>query len=41
MHERGYGMFMHFGHNTFADLEWSDGSLLMEQYNPTHLDLDQ
>lgn len=41
MQERGYGMFIHFGPNTFADLEWSDGSLSVEQYNPTHLDPDQ
>lgn len=24
MMERGYGMFIHFGINTFADVEWSD-----------------
>lgn len=41
MQERGYGMFIHFGPNTFADMEWSDGSLPVEQYNPTRLDPDQ
>ena len=39
--ERGYGMFMHYGINTFADVEWSDGKLPASTYNPTHLDCDQ
>lgn len=38
---RGYGMFMHFGVNTFADEEWSDGKIPVEKYNPTDLDCDQ
>ena len=25
MRERGYGMFIHFGMNTFNGLEWSEG----------------
>ena len=25
--ERKYGMFIHFGINTFHDMEWTDGSL--------------
>ena len=39
--ERGYGMFIHFGVNTFANLEWSDGTLPASIYNPTELDPDQ
>lgn len=39
--KRGYGMFIHFGINTFADIEWSDGTLPVEKYNPTQLDPDQ
>ena len=38
MQRRGYGMFIHFGPNTFADVEWSDGSIPVSQYNPTRLD---
>lgn len=34
---RGYGMFIHFGMNTFAELEWSDGSIPVETYCPTNL----
>lgn len=41
MIKRGYGMFIHFGINTFADTEWSDGSIPIEKYNPTQLDPDQ
>lgn len=41
MIKRGYGMFIHFGINTFADMEWSDGTIPVEKYNPTHLDPDQ
>ena len=39
--ERGYGMFIHFGVNTFNETEWSDGSLPASSYNPTDLDCDQ
>jgi alpha-L-fucosidase len=39
--DRGYGMFIHFGVNTFTDLEWSDGSTPVDKYNPTNLDCDQ
>jgi alpha-L-fucosidase len=39
--DRGYGMFIHFGVNTFTDQEWSDGKILVEKYNPTKLDCDQ
>ena len=38
---RGYGMFIHFGINTFVDLEWSDGTIPAAEYNPTSLDCDQ
>lgn len=38
---RGYGMFIHFGMNTFAELEWSDGSIPVETYCPTNLDCEQ
>ena len=39
--ERGYGMFIHFGINTFNNLEWSDGTTPASMYNPTKLDCDQ
>ena len=39
--ERGYGMFIHFGVNTFNELEWSDGTLPVSSFNPTRLDCDQ
>ncbi len=38
---RGYGMFIHFGINTFNETEWSYGKLPVESYNPTALDCDQ
>lgn len=41
MVERGYGMFIHFGINTYGETEWSDGSIPIEKYNPTKLDCDQ
>lgn len=41
MQQRGYGMFIHFGVNTFGEIEWSDGSIPASKYNPTHLDPDQ
>lgn len=39
--KRGYGMFIHFGINTFNEIEWSNGSLPVTSYNPTDLDCDQ
>jgi alpha-L-fucosidase len=39
--DRGYGMFIHFGPNTFADTEWSDGTIPPSTYSPTKLDCDQ
>lgn len=41
MVKRGYGMFIHFGINTFGEIEWSDGSIPVGKYNPTELDCDQ
>jgi alpha-L-fucosidase len=41
MIKRGYGMFIHFGINTFNNTEWSDGKLPVSSYNPTNLDPDQ
>ncbi len=39
--ERGYGMFIHFGVNTFNEVEWSYGKLPASSFNPTNLDCDQ
>ena len=39
--KRGYGMFIHFGVNTFSGDEWSNGTIPATAYNPTHLDCDQ
>lgn len=39
--ERGYGMFIHFGVNTFNEIEWSDGTLPASSFNPIQLDCDQ
>ncbi len=38
---RKYGMFIHFGINTFHDEEWTDGSKPVSSYNPTTIDADQ
>ncbi|MEG1509074.1 MAG: alpha-L-fucosidase [Clostridia bacterium] len=38
--ERKYGMFIHFGINTFNDTEWSDGKLPLQSYNPPEIDAD-
>ncbi|WP_316817605.1 alpha-L-fucosidase [Pedobacter nyackensis] len=38
--KRGYGMFIHFGINTFNQIEWSDGKLPLSTYNPDQLDPD-
>ena len=38
--ERKYGMFIHFGINTFFDTEWSDGRLSVSGYRPTSIDAD-
>jgi alpha-L-fucosidase len=39
--KRKYGMFIHFGINTFHDTEWSDGSFPAETYAPTDIDAHQ
>lgn len=39
--ERKYGMFIHFGINTFQDQEWTDGSKIAKSYAPTVVDADQ
>lgn len=41
MIERKYGMFIHFGINTFHNKDWTDGSLPVSSYNPTKIDADQ
>ena len=38
---RKYGMFIHFGVNTFHDMEWTDGSKPSMSYQPTSIDTDQ
>ena len=38
---RKYGMFIHFGVNTFHDEEWTDGSKPVESYCPTTIDARQ
>lgn len=38
--KRKYGMFLHFGINTFNNTEWSDGSLPVTSYNPSAIDAD-
>ncbi|RYY34503.1 MAG: crotonobetainyl-CoA--carnitine CoA-transferase [Sphingobacteriaceae bacterium] len=38
---RGYGLFIHFGINTFNQIEWSDGTLPVSSYNPTALNCDK
>lgn len=39
--ERKFGMFLHFGVNTFGNTEWSDGSIPAESYCPKQIDADQ
>lgn len=38
--DRKYGMFIHFGINTFYDTEWSDGTLPVSGYNPEGIDAE-
>ena len=37
----GFGVFFHFGVNTFAGKEWSDGTLSPQIFDPTDLDADE
>lgn len=39
--DRKYGMFIHFGINTFHDQEWTDGSKPAMSYAPSAIDADQ
>lgn len=39
--KRQYGMFIHFGINTFHDQEWTDGSKPASSYRPTAVDAEQ
>jgi alpha-L-fucosidase len=36
-----FGIFVHFGMNTFNNKEWSDGTCKVESFNPTQLDCEQ
>lgn len=38
---RRYGMFIHFGINTFHNEEWTDGSKPASSYSPPQVDADQ
>lgn len=38
--ERKFGMFLHFGINTFNNTEWSDGKLPVDSYRPAAIDAD-
>lgn len=39
--QRKFGMFLHFGVNTFGNVEWSDGGIAARSYQPTAIDADQ
>ncbi len=36
-----FGMFIHFGINTYYDKEWSDGTLAIKGFAPPQIDTDQ
>ena len=39
--ERQFGMFIHFGVNTFGNVEWSRGDIPALSFKPTAIDADQ
>ena len=39
--KRKYGMFIHFGINTFHNEEWTDGSKPVSSYSPSEIDAEQ
>ena len=38
---RKFGMFIHFGVNTFGNVEWSDGGIQAKSFKPTEIDAEQ
>lgn len=38
--QRRFGMFLHFGVNTFGNVQWSDGSIDARCYQPATIDAD-
>ena len=39
--KRKFGAFLHFGVNTFGNVEWSDGGIRARSYRPEKIDADQ
>jgi alpha-L-fucosidase len=39
--DRRYGLFLHYGINTFHNEEWTDGTKPVSSYQPTALNVDQ
>ena len=40
-HATEFYLFLHFGPNTFTDMEWGLGTETEDMFNPSHLDCDQ